>query len=222
MKRYIMLSLLLLAALACKEEKAPVIDDVWINMEAFPIGSVQCAYPEQTLCLYGSGFTGVRYLEVNGTYVDISATVVLDTDRNITFALPEDVNVSDSPENMYIKVVTEVGEYEYSPFLVKSSASKPEITKLSSTATLVPGQELVITGKNLDGAKEVYLPVCYGQKVLCPFSQSSVNTSATLYVVIPEADFATGQLEVVMEKTDLACEFTYTERVYSSVYDFIN
>lgn len=221
-KRYLFTLLMMLLMASCTEETKPMIDQVWINDTDFPVGRVDCAYPDQTLCLYGHGFSGLQEVIVNGTGIDISTTLVYDTDRNITFLLPEDIAVSDGPDNMYIKVVTNVGEYEYTPFLVKPSELFPEVTSVSSVI-LVPQTVLVIKGRNLDGAREVYLPAAYEEKVLCAFSEEHVNTSETLHVIVPdEVRFATGQVEIIMDKHDEACGFSYEEKVYSSIYDFIN
>lgn len=221
-RRCVLTAVSLLAMMACKETVAPEIDEIWINMTDFPVERVDYAYPEQTLCLYGKGFTGLQYIEVNGTHIDVSTTLVYDTDVNITFQLPEDVRVSDAPEYMSVRVVTADGECEYFPFLVKPAGLQPEITSVSSTI-LVPGTVLTIKGRNLDGAKEVYVPAPYGEKVLCPFSPGHESTSAALYVTVPEdCRFATGQVMVVMDKKDDACAFAYTEKVYSGIYDFIN
>lgn len=222
MKRYILLALQLLAVLSCAKHAAPHIDEVWINMTEYPVGRVENAYPGQTLCLYGTGFTGLRHIEVNGTYIDVSKTLVYDTDRNITFQLPEDVKVSDRPENMYIRIFTEGGECEYSPFLIRPAELLPEITSVSSYI-LVPGTVLVISGKNLDGVKEVCLPAPYGGKTACEFADGQENDSRKIYVTVPaDVSFATGQVEVILEKTDETCGFSFTERVYSDIYDFIN
>lgn len=222
MKRYILIAAAAIAVLSCKESVAPEIDQVWINMTDFPVEKVDYAYPEQTLCLYGKGFTGLQYIELNGTHIDVSTTLVYDTDVNITFRIPEDVRISDAPENMYIKVVTSVGECEYAPFLIKPAAVQPVITSVSSTI-LVPGTLLTVSGRNLDGAREVYLPAPFDGKVLCSFSPEHENTSDALYVIVPEGcSFATGQLSVIMEKTDETCSFSYVEKVYSDIYDFVN
>lgn len=221
-RKYICLASAVLALVSCREEVAPQIDQVWINMATFPIGEVECAYPKQTLCLYGSGFTGLQEVVVNGTPIDIGSTIVYDTDKNITFLLPEDVNVSDTPDNMYIRVITSSGECEYSPFFIKPVDMQPSVTSVSSTI-LVPGSVLVVKGKNLDGAREVYAPAAYGEKALCAFSEEGLSDAENLYVIVPEGvAFATGQMEIVMDKHDEACGFSYTEKVYSNVYDFIN
>lgn len=222
LKRYILPLLMMLPLMSCEEAAKPEIDQVWINMTDFPVGKVECAYPDQTLCLYGRGFSGLQEIIVNGTRIDIDSTLVYDTDRNITFRLPEDVAVSDGPQNMYIKVITHAGEDEYAPFLVKQAGQQPEVTSVSSVI-LVPESVLVIRGKNLDGVSEVYLPAAYDKKVLCAFSEEYENTSEELHVVVPDSvRFATGQLEVVMEKHDSVCVFSYEEKVFSEIYDFIN
>ncbi len=217
-----LLALMMLMLASCQEESAPKIDQVWINMTTFPIGEVECAYPDQTLCLYGSGFTGLQEIVVNGTRIDVSSTLVYDTDKNITFLLPEDVNVSESPDNMYIKVITSAGECAYSPFLIKPVSQQPSIVSVSSYI-LVPGSVLVIKGQNLDGTKEVYLPAAYGEMALCSFSEEHQNDAVSLYVTVPDGvSFATGQIMVVMDKRNEACGYAYTEAVYSEIYDFIN
>lgn len=222
MKIRILPLILALMLISCKEKEGPVIDQVWINMTDFPVGRIEYAYPDQTLCLYGRGFSGLQEIVVNGTSIDVSSTLVYDTDRNITFLLPEDVAVSDGPQNMYIRVVTHAGECEYAPFLVKPSDMLPEVVSVSSVI-LVPQSVLVIKGKNLDGVKEVYLPAAYDEKALCAFSEDHENTSEELHVVVPDdVRLATGQIEIVMEKNDTVCAFSYEEKVYSEVYDFIN
>lgn len=230
--RYLLSSLALTVAMlsSCEEPALPQIDQVWINMTAFPVQEVSCAYPDQTLCLYGSGFTGLTGINVNGTDIDVSTTLVYDTDRNITFRLPEDVNLSTSPDLMYIKVYTASGEAEYSPFLIKPIETKPALTSVSSLI-LIPGTVLTIGGSNLEDVAEVYLPLTYGEKALCEFAkpdpdsedQSSLQTAEAIKVVVPsDVDFARGQIEVVMHKTDSVCNFSYTEKVYSDFYNFSN
>lgn len=230
--RYMVLAMAVAACMftSCKEVVAPEIDQVWINMTAFPVQPVQSAYPKQTLCLYGSGFTGLTGINVNGTYIDVSTTLVYDTDRNITFRLPEDVELSTSSDLMYIKVYTASGEAEYSPFLIRPLETKPALTSVSSLI-LIPGTVLTIGGSNLEDVAEVYLPLTYGEKALCEFAkpdpdsedQSSLQTAEAIKVVVPsDVDFARGQIEVVMHKTDSVCNFSYTEKVYSDFYNFSN
>ena len=63
---------------SCRDDKftAPRIDSVWNNMGNQPIEQVECTYPEQTICLRGAGFTGVRKLNVNGMDIDLTDTQI--------------------------------------------------------------------------------------------------------------------------------------------------
>lgn len=226
MKQKINKSLLLLtimAIISCsKNDEAPTIEGVWKNMTAEPIEQTEYAYPGQTLCIHGSGFSELRRLFVNGTDIDLSSTLIYDTDSYITFQLPADVRTSTYDQQDYIRVITAYGEAVYRPFLVKPASEQPSITHFSST-TLVAGRTLTITGVNLGGVTDVWLPLAFGDKVRCELSAESEPTPTNVSVIIPDGvSFATGKCVIAMQKTDFLSGRTYTERVYSSTTDFTN
>lgn len=212
--KFLLLTAAVVFASCTKEEEAPVIDSVWKNMVSEPILQTNYAYPGQTLCLHGSGFTDLQKILVNGTRIDLSSSLVYDTDNYVTFKLPADV----STEGNSIKLYTLHGETVYSPFVIKPASEQPTITKFSST-TLVAGRTLTITGTNLDGATEVFLPLAFDDQVSCQII--SEPTATSISVMIPDGvKFATGKCVVAMQKT--ASGLSYTEHVYSKTTDFIN
>ena len=204
---------------SCADDNdAPHIDSVWKNMSAEPIEQVSCAYPGQILCLRGSGFSDLKRIVVNGTKINVTNTLIYDTDNSITFQVPSDVDTSVRPST--IKVVTMNGDTTYMGLIIKPTSAKPAVSSFSAT-TLSADRTLVITGKNLDGATEVYLPLAFDQQVKCEFDTAQENTATNLYVIVPaEVSFARGQCHVVMEKTDEATGTTYTEHAYSATTDF--
>lgn len=202
------------------DDEAPVIESVWRNMTSEPIAQVTYAYPGQTLCLHGKGLSGLKRVVVNDTPIDVQNTLIYDTDNSITFMLPSDVNTSTDASKYYIKVETVNGDTTYQPFHVKMLMEKPTITQFSSTV-LVAGSRLTITGANLDGATEVYLPAAFDDKVRCDFDEDTPNSSTSVNVIVPaDAHFAKGQVEIVMQKTDDILGKEYVERVYSNVTNF--
>lgn len=228
-KTYRMLRLLLAGCLALmltacsKDEAAPTIDSVWYNMVTQPIEQAPCAYPGQTLCIHGSGFKDLKLLIVNGTHIDLNNILVYVADNYITFKVPTDVNTSGDN----IRVVTRWGMVDYN-FAIRPADEQPTLyynndTKEIpfSTTTLVPGQTLTIRGSNLSGAKQVWLPLAFGDRIACEFDATKENTDEYIYVIVPEAsNFATGHCEVELERTDETRGITYTEKVYSKETDF--
>lgn len=203
-----------------KDEDSPSIESVWRNIQNEPIERIERAYPGQTLCLHGAGFGNLQKLIVNGTEIEVLNNLIYDTDSRITFQLPANVNTSTDAAHYYIKVITGKGEAIYQPFQVKLQLDKPSITKFSAT-TLTAGSKLTITGTNLDGATDVFLPVANGGKVKCEFDTSAPNTKTTVNVIVPaNAHFAKGQMEIVMLKTDDIMGTSYEERVFSSITNF--
>lgn len=219
---FVFMALLCVSCISCsKDDDTPMVESVWKNMTSEPIVQTTYAYPNQTLCLRGSGLSGLKKIIVNDTEVDVSGTLIYDTDHSITFRLPSDVNITAAGQPGYIRVITNHGECTYQPFLVKSNSEKPAIRTFSNTK-LVPGTVLTITGSNLGGAKEVWLPLAYEQKVLCEFDPEQPSTEKAIYVIVPLAvDYARGVCEIVMEKEN-ALGGTFSERAYSSITDFSN
>lgn len=201
---------------------APQIESIWSNMSTQPIEQVACSYPQQTICLRGSGFSGVSKLNVNGTEIDLTDTKIYNTDNSIIIALPKEVATTTSTGMAYLQVENGAGKSVYEPFYIFDLSEKPEITSLSST-TLTPGSTLRIAGNNLGGAVEVYLPLAFDQKVLCEFDENQINSDKEIFVVVPEGvTFAQGQVTVVMHKTYVPTGDEYTEKVYSDVTNFSN
>lgn len=199
------------------DHEAPHIESVWLNMVSRPIEQAVCAYPGQTVCLRGGGFDDLQQVVVNGTEINLNTLFVYESASNITFQIPSDVNT----EGDIIKVVTANGEASY-PFVVRPAAEQPVISAFSAT-TLIGGRTLSITGSNLEGATEVWLPLTFGGRAQCSFDPAQISNDNTIYVIVPEdVDFATGYCEVVMEKHDAARGIDYTEKVYSKKTDFRN
>lgn len=203
---------------ACEtEEEAPRIDSVWMNMVSRPVEQVSCAYPGQTICLRGENLGDLKRVIVNRTDINLNTLFVYESSTAITFQLPSDVNT----EGDNIRVVTKWGMVDYA-FIVRPLSEKPTIAAFSAT-TLIPGRTLTITGTNLEGAKEVWLPLVFDGRVACDIDDSQTANGTSVSVIIPDGvTFAKGQCEIVMEKTDAARGITYTEKVYSSATDFRN
>lgn len=201
---------------------APQIESVWNNMSTQPIEQVDCSYPQQTICLRGSGFSGVGKLIVNGTEIDLTDTKIYNTDNSIIIALPKEVTTTTSTGLAYLQVENAVGKAVYEPFYVFDSSEKPKITSFSSTV-LTPGSTLRIAGSNLGGAVEVYVPLAFGQKVLCEFDANQTSSDAEIFVIVPQGvTFAQGQVEIVMHKTYAGTGDEYTTKAYSDVTNFSN
>lgn len=201
---------------------APQIESVWTNMSTQPIEQVACSYPQQTICLRGSGFSGVDKLNVNGMEIDLTETKIYNTDNSIIIALPQEVATTTSTGLAYLQVENRAGTAVYEPFYVFGTNEKPKISSFSST-TLTAGSTLTIKGSNLGGAVEVYLPLAFDQKVLCEFDESKTNSNSEIYVVVPEGvTFAQGQVAIVMHKTYAPTGDEYTETAYSDVTNFSN
>ena len=201
---------------------APVIDGVWRNMEGQPFEQIDCTYPRQTICLRGSGFSGVDKLNVNGQEIDLSETKIYNTDNTIIIALPLEVATTTATGSAYLKVENSAGEAVYQPFYVFSEGEQPVISGFSSTV-LTPGSSLRISGENLDGASEVYLPLAFDQKVKCEFDPANANTSTSVYVIVPEGvSFAQGRVEIVMNKVYAATGDEYVDKVFSDETNFSN
>lgn len=203
---------------ACnQEEEAPRIDSVWFNMVSRPIEQATCAYPGQTICLRGEFLGDLKRVIVNGTDINLNTMFVYESDNNVTFQLPSDVNTAGDK----IRVVTKWGMFDF-PFVIRPTSEKPVIGSFSST-TLVGGRELTITGSNLAGVKEVWLPLAFNEKAKCELGEEQDADGTTVRVIIPEGvAFAKGLCEILMEKTDTVRGITYTEKAYSTSTDFRN
>ena len=208
---------LLLTSCSDDGDDAPRIDGVWYNMVSRPIEQAPCAYPGQTLCLRGTGFNDLKKLTVNGTAINLNNILVYASSSSVTFQVPSDVNTTG--DNIHL--VTANGKADYS-FIIRPTEKKPVISSFSST-TLIAGRTLTISGSNLSGATEVWLPQPFEGRILCELSAEQVSDDSHVYVVIPaDAAFATGRCEIIMEKTDEGRGITYTEKVFSSITNFKN
>jgi hypothetical protein len=216
--RFLLLAVTLLSFVSCEEEASqPNVESVWLNMVRQPIEQIDHAYPKQTICLHGSGFSDLTHIIVNGTEISLNTLYVYESDKYITFQLPSNVNT----DGDNIRVVTKWGMTDYN-FIVRPSSEQPSISSFSST-TLVPNNVLTIKGSNLGGAKEVWLPLTFDGTVKCEIDDTQTNDDSAVHVIIPEGvNFATGQCMIVMEKADEKRGITYTETVYSDETDFIN
>lgn len=215
----LVLACALLAGLhACRKDyEAPVIDSVWSNMVTRPVEQVSCAYPGQTLCLRGSHLGDLKRVIVNGTDINLNTLFVYESTTAITFTLPSDVKT----EGDYIRVVTKWGMVDF-PFVVRPASEKPVISAFSTT-TLIPGRTLTITGSNLQGVSQVWLPITFDGTVACELDGEQPEDGKTVRILIPDnVTFATGRCEIVMEKTDAARGLEYTEKVFSDKTDFRN
>lgn len=200
-----------------KEEEAPRIDSVWMNMVSRPVEQVSCAYPGQTICLRGENLGDLKRVIVNHIDINLNTLYVYESSTAITFQLPADVNT----DGDNIRVVTKWGMTDHA-FIIRPLSEKPAVNAFSAT-TLVAGRTLTITGENLDGAKEVWLPLAFDGRVQCDIDASQPADATTVSVIIPDGvTFAKGQCEIVMEKTDATRGITYTEKAYSSSTDFRN
>lgn len=215
-KIFLFLASCLLLLTACtKDEEAPVISGVWLNMVERPIEQVSFAYAGQTVCLRGAHLGDLKRVIVNGTDINLNTLFVYESDANITFQIPTDVNT----EGDLIRVVTKWGMADF-PFIVRSKEEQPTITKFSDTV-LSPGTTLTITGTNLDGAQEVWLPLPFNGQTKCEIDISKENDATTVNVIVPDGvSFANGRCVVVMEKTDDTRNITYAEKVYSAETNF--
>ena len=225
-----MLCIFLSSFSSCNKEEVsmPVIDSVWSNMSSSPIHQIEYAYPDQTINLRGSGLSGVDRLIVNGTEVDLTPSYIYCTDKSIIVRLPSDVATMWENGETYLKVVVDGNEAVYEPFYIKNTSEMPALSSgiegsgFSSTL-LVPGSVLTITGRNLGGVTEVYLPTVFDQKVKCEFDSSQTNDNENIYVIVPDGvNFARGQAEIVMTKTCGLNGMEYVERLYSDMINFSN
>ncbi len=215
----------LLSLTACSDGDAPQIDGVWLNVSTAPAVEVVCAYPGQVLCLRGNHLTGVSALYVNDSKVNIDGSYIYATDVSYTFTVPTDVHVSEDYDLCDIRLVTGDGETVYSPFIIKAKSQKPSITKVSTT-TLAEAESLTLTGKNLDGAVEVWLPTVFDGRVECELDPRTPATATSVTVIIPpKVTFTYGRAEIVMKKTEYVSNRagrTFYESVYSDNYSFNN
>ena len=180
--RLLALSVLLAGLQACKGDfNAPVIDGVWMNMVNLPVEKVQCAYPGQTLCLRGEHLGDLSRVIVNGTDINLNTLFVYESSTAITFTLPANVKT----EGDYVRVVTKWGMADY-PFIVRPAAEKPEITAFSAT-TLIPGRTLTITGANLEGATDVWLPLTFDGRVECELANFPLSSLGCRLAIAPRA-----------------------------------
>ena len=213
----LLVSCLLLLTACSKDEDAPHIDGVWYNMVSYPIEQAPCAYPSQTICVRGSHLDNLRRVIVNGTDIDFKNYLEYMSESSLTFRLPGDI--STTGDN--IRVVTAYGMCDYH-FVIRPESEQPRISSFSST-TLLSGSTLTITGTNLTGATEVWLPLTFGGRIQCAFDDTQVNTDTKVYVKIPsDVAFATGRCEIVMVKHDASRDLTYTEKTFSASTDFKN
>lgn|SRR5574344_63331 len=217
------LSVCILFCMSCASDtEHPTIESVWNNTASVPVEQVFCAYPGQTLCLHGIGFSGIKQITVNNTIIGVSNTAIYDTDSFITFKLPDSVATTDNSNLKYVKVETSNGETTYEPFIIKSLSMRPSVSSVSAT-TLVAGSVLQIKGSNLDGVQEVYLPLTFEQMIKCKLDSTQASDASNVYVVVPGGvNFASGQLKIVMQKRDSVISNSYTENVYSSTINFKN
>lgn len=218
-----MVSFVVSCFISCgSDTSTPVIESVWNNTASTPIEQIYCAYPGQTVCLHGSGFSNLNQIIVNNTKIQITNTAIYDTDSFITFNIQDSVATTFRSSLKYIKVQTANGEATFDPFIIKNTSERPSVSSVSAT-TLTAGNTLLIQGANLDGTKEVYLPLTFDQSIKCQLDTTQVSDASHVYVTIPAGvNFASGQLKIVMQKTDSTFSISYTENVYSKTINFKN
>lgn len=229
MKRYSVFIFLLVQAVltftSCSDGSQPQIVSVWLNASSAPAAEVACCYPGQVLCLRGHDFNGVSALYVNESQVNIDGSYIYATESTYTFTVPTDVKVSEDYDLCSIRMVTADGEATYSPFIVKAKSQKPSISKVSTLA-LEAGTTLIITGKNLGGASEVWLPTVFDGRVECEIDTRTPPTSTSITVIIPpKVTFTSGRIQVVLSQTEYVSDHkgrAYTESVYSDTMKFYN
>jgi hypothetical protein len=216
---------LTLLASACRDDDGPQIDGVWLNVSTAPAVEVRCAYPGQVLCLRGQGFDNVSALYVNDSKVNIDGSYIYATASTYTFTVPTDVKISEDYDLCTIRLVADGGEALYQPFIIKAKSDKPTISKASATV-LTPGEALTLTGKNLDGATEVWLPTAFDGRVECEIDSRTPPTKTQVTVIVPpKVTFTSGQAEIVMKKTEYVSApkgRTFLESVYSETIAFSN
>jgi hypothetical protein len=222
-----MVSLLLgvIVLTSCSDDNAPQIDSIWLNVSSAPAVEVACAYPGQVLCLRGSNLSGVSALYVNDSQVNIDGSYIYATDATYTFTVPTDVKISEDYDLCNVRLVTGEGEVVFSPFIIKAKSSKPSITKVSATV-LEAGTALTLTGKNLDGATEVWLPTVFDGRVECEIDSRTPPTKTSVTVIVPpKVTFTSGRAEIVMAKSEYVSNRkgrTFSESVYSETIAFSN
>ncbi len=214
----LMLCIAALTQLSCtNDEEEPVVNSVWINMVSRPVEQVACAYPGQTICLRGQYLGDLRRVIVNGTDINLNTLFVYESSSAVTFQLPSDVNTMGDK----IRVVTKWGMTDFH-FVIRPASEEPQITSFSTT-TLIGGRTLTIRGANLQGVTQVWLPLTFDGRILCPLVGEQDADGTNVKVTIPEdVSFAKGQCEIVMEKTDDERGITYTEKAYSTTTNFSN
>lgn len=212
------IALMALIIAACDNDNAERIhiDSVWMNTTGLPVEQTRFAYPGQTICLKGAGFSSIKRAAVNGYDIDISSSLPYATDTSLIIAIPSDINTSANIESCISLESTE-GEYSYFPFYIKPLSEKPSINRLSTT-TLSVGETLTAFGVNLESPNAVYLPLCFGHKTKCHIVRSD-STSVT--VEIPEGcNFAKGKMQIVLSRINPFDNLEYLEIVYSEETDF--
>ena len=209
--------------ISCSSDSStPMIEGVWNNTASVPIEQISCAYPGQTVCLHGTGFSNLKQIVVNNTVISISNTAIYDTDSFVTFKMPDSVATTVATSLKYIKLLTDNGETTFEPFIIKPTSERPSISSVSTTS-LTAGSILQIKGANLNGVQHIYLPLTFEQSVECQIDTSQVSDASNVYIDVPQGvNFASGLLKIVMQKTDSVTSSSYTENVYSKTINFKN
>lgn len=208
--------LLTLASCTC-DHIEPEIDSIWINMEPYTKEKVVCAYPNQTITIYGCGFKTLKKLIVNSEEIELSSLTdyIYLSDNFITFNLPEHISTNGD----YVRVVTDYGLADYS-FRVLPLRLQPVIPDFIPEFEC--GTVSRIYGSNLEGAYEITLPLKSGDMLTmdCIYREitdEKDQLEEVLFTLPEGTELGTGRYMIQMKKHDSRRGIDYIEKVYSPV-----
>jgi len=179
---------------SCKDDGADTsapasIQKVYLEnaQSSVPDREVTFARLGQTVRLYGSGFTGITKILVNGENAYFNPVLV--TENNIIFQIPTDAP-SAKEDGSEDEICIFKGEQSYCfPFDIRSAA--PSITNVSHTMPQA-GDVIVITGTGLQDVESVTFP---GGIEATQFSGNEDGTE--IIVTVPGGITASGSITVI-------------------------